>query len=132
VGRPVSHLFSVSFFPYTNSPPFFSLATGARRQHRGPRTGGKKSLDKQSYQRREKLFNSAVPTGNDDTVSHALPTEASRDHRTEEEIDAVLPWVRWSGLLTLCSPFLTFFISRLRGLWPTICFTLLLPLLPHV
>jgi hypothetical protein len=91
VGRPVSHLFSVRFFPHTNPPHFFSLATGARRQHRGPRTDGKKSLDKQSYQRREKLFDTAIPNNN--SVLHALPTEASRDHRTQEEIDAVLPWV---------------------------------------
>jgi hypothetical protein len=87
----VSHLFPVNFFPYANPPFFLSLATGARRQHRGPRTDGKKSLDKQSYQRREKLFSAAVP--HNEAASHALPTEASRDHRTEEEIDAVLPWV---------------------------------------
>ena len=79
-------------FPYANSSlPFFSLATGARRQHRGPRSGGKKSLEKQSYQRREKLFDASVPTEN--VVPHALPTEALRDRRTKEEIDAVLPWV---------------------------------------
>jgi hypothetical protein len=90
----VSHIFSISIFPDANFPSplfFFSLATGARRQHRGPRTGGKKSFDKQSYQRREKLFNALVPSN--DAAPHALPTEASRDHRTEEEIDAVLPWV---------------------------------------
>jgi hypothetical protein len=96
-----------SFFPYINPCSFFSLATGARRQHRGPRMGGKKSLAKQSYQRREKLFNATVP--NDDATSHALPTEASRDHRTDEEIDAVLPWVCWAFnitvvFLTLLSP----------------------------
>lgn len=91
MGGPVSHLFSVSFFSYTNIPLVFSLATGARRQHRGPRTDGKKALSKQSYQRREMLFSAAFP--NNDAASHALPTEASRDHRTEEEIDAVLPWV---------------------------------------
>ena len=87
---------STSFlsFPYTDpSPPFFSLATGRRRQHRGPRSGGKKSLEKQSYQRRERLFDASIPTEN--VVQHALPTEASRDRRTEEEIAAILPWVRF-------------------------------------
>jgi hypothetical protein len=87
----VSHLFPISFFPYINPLLFFSLATGARRQHRGPRTDGKKSLNRQSYQRRKKLFHDTVP--DNETVPHALPTEASRDHRTKEEIDAVLPWV---------------------------------------
>jgi hypothetical protein len=88
----VSCIFSFcTLFLYTNSPPFFSLATGARRQHRGPRTDGKKSLDKQPYQRRERLFSTAAP--NNEAVPHALPTEVSRDHRTVEEIDAVLPWV---------------------------------------
>ena len=126
----MSHLFSIVFFPYTNPPFFFSLATGARRQHRGPRSGGKKTLDKQSYQRREKLFNASAP--NNDAVLHALPTEASRDRRTEEEIDAVLPWVRF-GLLMLFLLSSNTFISRLRGLWPNIHFALqiLLPLLPH-
>ena len=85
--------FSISFFPYTNPPPFFSLATGAHHQHCSPQTGGKKSLNKQSYQCCERLFNAPVPNDNLDAVSHALPTEASRDHWTEEEIDAVLPWV---------------------------------------
>jgi hypothetical protein len=67
-----------------------SLTNGARRKHRGPQPGHKKSLAKQSNQRREHLFDApAVPDG----VVHALPTEASRDHRTEEEISAVLPWV---------------------------------------
>jgi hypothetical protein len=80
---------------------FSSLATGARRQHRGPRTGAKKSLDKRSYQRRERLFNSDVPNDDDsDTAPHALPTEASRDHRTKEQIDFVLPWVRRFQLFT--------------------------------
>jgi hypothetical protein len=68
---------------------------------------GKKSLDKhwQSYRRREKLFNSVV-LPNNNTASHTLSsTEASRDHRTKEEIDAILPWVRWFGLLTLCFAF---------------------------
>jgi hypothetical protein len=88
-------------FPYTNPPPLFSLATGARRQHRGPRSGGKKTLDKQSYQRREKLFHATI--ANNDAVLHALPTEASIDHRTEEEVDAVLPWVRF-GFSTLGPP----------------------------
>ena len=97
----MSHLFSVGFFPFTNPPPFFSLATGARRHHRGPRTDGKKSLYKQSYQRREMLFDVAVPNNNSEL--HALPTEASRDHRTEEEIDAVLPWV--SRLLFFANDF---------------------------
>lgn len=89
----MSLLFSASFFPLDtlNLLPFSSLATGARRQHRGPRIGGKKTADKQSSQRRENLFNASVP--NNDAAPHALPTEASRDHRTEEEIDAVLPWV---------------------------------------
>jgi hypothetical protein len=90
----VSHrqvLLSASF--HTLTLFFSSLATGARRMHRGPRTGAKKSLDKQSYQRRERLFNASVP--NEDAVPHALPTEASKDRRTEEEIDAVLPWVRF-------------------------------------
>ena len=94
MGGPVSRLqvfLSASFCKLTLF--FFSLATGARRQHRGPRTGAKKSLDKQSYQRRERLFNAPVP--NKDAVPHALPTEASKDRRTEEEIDAVLPWVRF-------------------------------------
>ena len=101
----MSHLFSVSFSQYITLTflPFFSLATGARHQHRGPQTGGKKSLDKQSYQRREKLFNASVP--NNDAVSHALPTEASRDHRTEEEIDAVLPWVSCFGLSNIVFAF---------------------------
>jgi hypothetical protein len=88
----VSFSFLSFFPPYTQPSSFGRLATGARRQHRGPRTGGKKSLEKQSHQRREKLFNLVVP--NNDTALHALPTEASRDHRTKEEIDAVLPWVR--------------------------------------
>ena len=82
-----------SFCTLLTPPPFLSLATGSRRQHRGPRSGGKKTLDKQSYQRRKKLFNATVPSN--DAVPHALPTEASRDRRTEEEIDAVLPWVRF-------------------------------------
>jgi hypothetical protein len=102
-GRTSESLFSVfSFFCTLNPPLFFSLATGARRQHRGPRTGGKKSVDNQLYQRRERLFNSDVPTGNDDSdmAWHALPTEASRDHRTKEEIDSVLPWVRRFQLFT--------------------------------
>ena len=30
---------------------------------------------------------------NNNSASHALPSEASRDHRTKEEIDAILPWV---------------------------------------
>ena len=86
---------------------FFSLATGARHQHRGPRAGGKKIVAKQSHQRRENLFSTTVP--DNDTALHALPTEASRDHRTEEEIDAILPWVCWFDFLTLPFYFLTFF-----------------------
>ena len=103
----------VCFFLYTQPSFFFSsLATGARRQHRGPRTGGKKSLDKQSYQRRERLFNLDVRNDNSDMASHALPTEASRDHRTKEEIDAVLPWVRWFEFFYIASAFSnTFFLS---------------------
>jgi hypothetical protein len=120
-----------SSFSYANPCPVFSLATGTRRQHRGPQTGGKKSLTKQSYQRREKLFNAAVP--NNDATLHALPTEASRDHRTEEEIDAVLPWVRWLAFQPLPS---NLFIPRLRGLWLTIHIALLMllvlpPVLPQ-
>ena len=89
-----------AFFCTLNPLLFFSLATGARRQHRGPRTDGKKSLEKQSYQRHERLFNSDVPNNDSDMVSHALPTEALRDHRTKEEKNAILPWVRWFLLLT--------------------------------
>ena len=79
----------------------FRLAAGACRQHRGPRTGGKKSLAKQSYQHCNKLFNATIPGPKSDAVLHALPTEVLRDQRTEEEIDAVLPWVRRFHLLTL-------------------------------
>lgn len=132
MGGPVSRLFPISFFPYTNPHLFFSLATGARRQHRGPRTDGKKSLNRQSYQRREKLFNAAVP--NNEAALHELPTEASRDHRTKEEIDAVLPWVsHFLAIVVLPSNIV---ISRLQGLWLNIRFSLpmllvLLRLLPH-
>lgn len=129
----MSLLFTVSFFLFINLPSFFSLATGARRQHRGPRTNGKKSLDKQSYQRREKLFTAAFP--NNEAASHALPTEASRDHRTEEEIDAVIPWVSKILAIAVVVSF-NFFISRLRGLWTNIRFALILlvflPLPVHV
>jgi hypothetical protein len=107
----VSPSFLSAFFCTLNPLFFSSLATGARRQHRGPRTGGKKSLDKQSYQRRERLFNSDVPNDDSDMALYALPTEASRDRRTKEEIDAVLPWVRWFQLFTLCLPFLTLFFK---------------------
>ena len=114
----MSPSFLSAFFCTLNPLLFSSLATGARRQHRGPRTGGKKSLDKQSYQRRERLFNSDVPNDDSDTASHALPMEASRDHRTKEEKDAILPWVRWFLLLlllTLCLPFLILFFYLSPG-----------------
>jgi hypothetical protein len=68
------------------------LAVGARRKHRGPQPGHKKTLSKKSNKRREELFEPAVVT-TAQVVSHALPTEASRDYRTEEEIQALLPWV---------------------------------------
>ena len=128
VGGPVSlsSFLPVSFKFYTLIL-LFSLATGACRQHRGPRVGGKKSVDKQSFQRREKLFSASVPNNN--VAPHALPTEASRDHRTEEEIDAVLPWVSWFSchrcfVVWSSNISLYFFISRLRGLSLNILFAL--------
>ena len=78
------------------------LAVGARRRHRGPQPGHKKTLSKKSNKRREELFDpAAVTTAH--AVVHALPTEASRDHRTEEEIQALLPWVSspWQTSLTV-------------------------------
>lgn len=106
----MSHSFlSVSFRTLALNPPL--LFSGACRQYRGSQSltrrtlvGGKKSLDNddkywEPCRRCKKLFNSVVPNNN--TALHTLSsTEASRDHRTEEEMNAILPWVCWFGLLT--------------------------------
>ena len=61
-----------------------------------------------------------------------LPTEASIIKR-EEEINAVLPWVRWFGLLTFCFCLSTNNFFYFQAASPTIRFVLLmlLLLLPH-
>jgi hypothetical protein len=130
-GGPVSRSFLSVSFRTLNLPLFFSGACRpSQHRDRGSRSlkrtlaGGKKSLDKhwQPCRRCEKLFNSVVPNNN--TASHTLSTstEASRDHRTKKEIDAVLPWVRWFGLLILCFAFSdTFFnlqASRIVAKYP--------------
>ena len=75
----MSCLFSGLFFFIQLTLVPFRLAAGTCCQHRGPRTGAKKSLAKQSYQHHNKLFNVTIPRPKSDAVLHALPTEVSRD-----------------------------------------------------
>jgi hypothetical protein len=56
----------------------------------------------------------------DDTVLHALPTEASRDNWTEEEINDVLPLGELSRLPLFVCYCHVLTICRLRGLLPNI------------
>ena len=92
-----------------------SLTNGVCHKHRGPQSGHKKSLAKQSNQHREHLFDApTMPSG----VVHALPTEASMDHWMEEEISAVLPWVSCSMFCchgSCCTT--SHHLFRLTGLW---------------
>ncbi|KAH9043623.1 hypothetical protein EDB85DRAFT_1911398 [Lactarius pseudohatsudake] len=76
------------------------LLPGARKKHRGPRDGGvtkstkglgKKASTKRSTLRRELLF-SGGGGGMDSMTQPCLPTERSKDMRTEEEKAAVLVW----------------------------------------
>lgn len=72
---------------------------GARNSHRGPRDGGvtkgrkKKGTTKRSTQRRQLLF-SASASGTGSTARPCLPTEGSRDMRTDEEKAELLAWGR--------------------------------------
>jgi hypothetical protein len=73
-----------------------SLLPGARKGHKGPRSGNvvkvkKATAVKQSTQRRELLFTSFAPDGT--KVTHCLPTERSKDNRTAEEKARLLQWV---------------------------------------
>ncbi|KAH9160209.1 hypothetical protein EDB89DRAFT_2168576 [Lactarius sanguifluus] len=76
------------------------LLPGARKKHRGPRDGGvmkstkspgKRASTKRSTLRRELLF-SAASDGVGSTTRPCLPTERSKDMRTDEERAAVLTW----------------------------------------
>ncbi|KAH9023513.1 hypothetical protein EDB84DRAFT_1564685 [Lactarius hengduanensis] len=76
------------------------LLPGARKKHRGPRDGGvtkstkgpgKRASTKRSTLRRELLF-SAAADGMGSTTRPCLPTERSKDMRTDEERAALLAW----------------------------------------
>ncbi|KAH9164833.1 hypothetical protein EDB89DRAFT_2067853 [Lactarius sanguifluus] len=87
------------------------LLAGARKKHRGPRDGGvtkstkgpgkKASTKKRSTLRRELLF-SAAAAGTGSTTQPCLPTERSKDMRTDEERAAVLVWAR---NFVACNPY---------------------------
>lgn len=79
-----------------------SLLPGARRPHKGPRPGTRTTKGKQSAHRREDLHQ-VIPDGTG-AVLHALPTERSKDMRTVEEIEALLPWVTSLTLYTCLLP----------------------------
>ncbi|KAF8265745.1 hypothetical protein EI94DRAFT_1855058, partial [Lactarius quietus] len=73
------------------------ILAGARNKHRGPRDGGvtkepkKKASTKLSTLRREQLFGANTDsTGS--TTGPYLPTERSKDMRTEAEKKALLAW----------------------------------------
>jgi hypothetical protein len=76
------------------------LIPGARNKHRGPRGDGvtnrpkkKKGAMKQSTQRRALLFGgNADSTGSTTTAEPCLPTERSKDLRTDEEKAELLAW----------------------------------------
>jgi hypothetical protein len=82
---------------------------GARRKHKGPRPGPKKTTAKKSIQRREQLMNGreSSPT----VIRHALPTQRSKDLRTAEQIAQFIPWVSVFLPFIFRSPFcsLTYF-----------------------
>ena len=92
------------------SLPLYSLIPGARRKHRGPRDGGVTKNPKKgnaktklsTIRRCEKLYHGAAD-GTGLTTGRCLPTERSRDMRTDEEKRRLLAWVG-SRPFSRCSP----------------------------
>ncbi|KAH8997084.1 hypothetical protein EDB86DRAFT_2828856 [Lactarius hatsudake] len=88
------------------------LLAGARKKHRGPRGGGvtkstkgpgkKASTKKRLTLRRELLFSAATAAGMGSTTQPCLPTERSKDMRTDEERAAVLVW---ADNFVACNPY---------------------------
>lgn len=76
------------FFSFRADMTSSRLAAGARQKHRGPRMGATKAPPKQSVQRRTKLFAENMVT--DTPMPQAVH---SADHRSQEEKDALRPWV---------------------------------------
>ncbi|KAJ7701043.1 hypothetical protein B0H14DRAFT_3173685 [Mycena olivaceomarginata] len=67
------------------------LERGARNTHRNPRQGTKSSNLKVSVRRREELI-----TGTDEAgtlLPSRAPTDRSRDNRTAQEVENLIPWV---------------------------------------
>ena len=89
----------VCVFAAVGSPSHHSLLPGARKSHRGPRDRSvakgpkKKGAVKLSTQRRELLF-SGTTDGSNAKIRTCLPTERSKDTRTNAEKAELLAWVR--------------------------------------
>jgi hypothetical protein len=87
------------------APTSHILLPGARNKHRGPRGDGvtkkkKKGAMKQSMQRCALLFGGIADSmGSTMTAEPCLPTERSKDTRTDEEKAALLAWVRQHPIL---------------------------------